>query len=97
MKFDKYLNEDIIPKETNEAIFTKESDIQRVIFQAERVNWDGKIDDLIEAEFNVSTANFKMPSHINNYINKMLGRLVWRKTLGDEGRMGEIRIKLSMG
>ena len=72
MKFDKYLNEDIIPKETNEAIFTKESDIQRVIFQAERVNWDGKIDDLIEAEFNISTANFKMPSHINNYINNMI-------------------------
>ena len=83
MKFQKYL--------------TEADDIQRVFLQVERINWDGKIDDLIETEFNASTANFRMPNHINSYINKMLGRLVWRKTLGDEGRMGEIRIKLAMG
>jgi len=73
-------------------------DKQRIFLQVERRDWNGKIDDLIESEFNVSISNFRMPNHINNYINKMLGRLLYRKaSLGDKGNEGEIRIKLAVG
>ncbi len=83
MKFQKYL--------------TEADDIQRVFLQVERINWDGRTDDLIETEFNASTSNFMMPRHISKYIDKMLGRLVWRKTLGDDGNKGEIKIRILVG